>query len=187
MTASTTFLDGVDEFRAALETNEAFEAWYGRTSPRVFAYLLSRCGNDPALADELLQETLIAAIDQRARYDGRSDTVAWLCGIARHKLADHFRRLEREERRRMQLEIREIEGDRPSIAAPELDERAAIAEALRSLPAAQQAVLIFAVLDDRPVREVAGLMHRSTSATQSLLHRARTAFRRAYRGEAIDD
>lgn len=187
MTASTTFLEGVDEFRAALASNEAFEAWYRRTSPRVFAYLLSRCGNDPGLADELLQETLIAAIDQRARYDGRSDTVAWLCGIARHKLADHFRRLERDERRRMQLEIHEIEVERPAMTAPDLDDRAAITEALRSLPAAQQAVLVFAVLDDRPIAEVARLMHRSGSATQSLLHRARTAFRRAYRGEALDD
>jgi RNA polymerase sigma-70 factor, ECF subfamily len=181
MTASATFLEGVDEFRAALASNEAFDAWYRRTSPRVFAYLLSRCGNDPALADELLQETLVSAIDQRARYDGRSDVVAWLCGIARHKLADHYRRLERDERRRIQLEIQQIDVERPLATARGLDDRAAIAEALASLPAAQKAVLVFAVLDDRPVPEVARLMHRSTSATQSLLHRARTSFRR-YRG-----
>jgi RNA polymerase sigma-70 factor (ECF subfamily) len=187
MTASATYLEGIDQFRAALESDAAFEAWYRQTSPRVYGYLLTRCGNDPALADELLQQTLIAAIDQRARYDGRSDVVAWLCGIARHKLADHFRRLEREDRRRMRLEIRELVADRAADVRQDLDERTAIAEALRSLPPAQQAVLAFAVLDDRPIADVARLMRRSTLATQSLLHRARTAFRRAYCGEALDD
>ena len=184
MTASATFIDGVDEFREALATDDAFEAWYRRTGPRVYAYLLTRCGNDRALADELLQETLIAAIDQRARYDGRADVVAWLCGIARHKLADHFRRLERDERRRIHVEVERLDIDRPH-DDPHLDDAAAIGEALRALPAAHRAVLTFAVLDDRPIAEVARLMGRSPLATQSLLHRARTSFKRAYLGEAV--
>jgi RNA polymerase sigma-70 factor, ECF subfamily len=186
MTVSAALVEGLDELQAALASDDAFESWYRRTVPRVYAYLLSRCGNDPNLAEELAQQTVIAAIDQRARYDGRSDTVSWLCGIARHKLADHFRRLDREERRRMRLEVQQIDMRHGPDAAA-LDERAAIAEAIRSLPAAQQAVLAFAVLDDLPLAEVARLMGRSTAATQSLLHRARAGFKRAYRGEALDD
>jgi RNA polymerase sigma-70 factor, ECF subfamily len=186
MTASATFIDGVDELQEALANDDAFEAWYRRTVPRVYAYLLPRCGNDAAVAEELAQETIIAAIDRRARYDGRSDIVVWLCGIARHKLADHFRRLEREGRRQMRLEIHELDV-RPTGTVPALDDRAAIGEAFRSLPPAQRAVLAFAVLDDLPVPDVARLMGRSSSATQSLLHRARVAFKRAYRGEALDD
>jgi RNA polymerase sigma-70 factor (ECF subfamily) len=177
----------VDELQAALATDGAFESWYRRTLPRVYAYLLSRCGHDAALAEELTQQTFIAAIDRRSRFDGRSDTVTWLCGIARHKLADHFRRVEREERRQMRLEVREIElaeGHRPG---PVPDDRAAIADALDSLPAAQRAVLVFVVLDDLPVNEAARLMGRSASATQSLLHRARDGFPRAYRGDQADD
>src|SRR5262245_15325308 len=138
MTASATFIDGVNEFHEALANDDAFDAWYRRTSPRVYAYLLTRCGRDRALADELLQLTLIAAIDQRSRYDGRSDVVAWLCGIARHKLADHFRRLEREERRRIHVEVEQNELDRASDTRG-LDDAAAISETLRSLPAAQRA------------------------------------------------
>ena len=187
MTASATIAEGVDQLRAALASDDAFESWYGATVPRVYAYLLGRCGNDPILAEELAQQTVIAAIDQRARYDGHSDLVAWLCGIARHKLADHFRRLEREERRRIRLKVQQIEMHPMHEATPALDERAAIAEAIRSLPAAQQAVLALAVIDDLPLIEVARLMGKSTLATQSLLHRARQGFKRAYRGEAFDD
>ena len=177
----------VDELQVALANEAAFESWYQRTLPRVYSYLLSRCGGDTSLAEELSQQTFIAAIDRRSRYDGRSDTVTWLCGIARHKLADHFRMVEREERRRMRLEVREIPQAVGSIDARDLDDLAAIQDALKSLPAAQRAVLVFVVLDDLPVAEAARLMGRSTGATQSLLHRARDGFRRVYRGGQADD
>jgi len=151
MTARTSSVEGVNELQLALVDDDAFEAWYRRTLPRVFAYLLSRCGNDVGLAEELSQQTFVAAINQRARFDGRSELVTWLLGIARHKLADHFRAVEREERRRMRLEVRQIHVESEAAAGPGLDDRAAIADALRSLPAAQRAVLAFVVLDGLPV------------------------------------
>ncbi len=176
-----------DELQVALASDGAFESWYRRTLPRVYAYLLSRGGNDAALAEELTQQTFIAAVQGRSTFDGRSDTVTWLCAIARHKLADHFRVLERDERRRTRMELREIRMDSFQHHAPELDDRAAIAEALGSLPAAQRAVLAFVVLDDLPVAEAARLMGKSVGATQSLLYRAREGFRRAYGAESGDD
>jgi RNA polymerase sigma-70 factor (ECF subfamily) len=187
MTARTTAAENANELQAALGSDAAFEAWYRRSLPRVFSYVLSRCGNDVTLAEELSQQTFVAAIGQRARFDGRSDATTWLCGIARHKLADHFRSLEREERRRIHLQVRQIGLSHGEIHGPGLDDRAAIADALRSLPAAQRAVLAFVVLDDLPVAEAARLMGKSTSATQSLLHRARESFRQAYRGGSGDD
>ena len=92
MTARTIVSDGVDELQRALADDAGFESWYRRSLPRVYAYLMSRGGGDVALAEDLTQQTFVAAIDQRSRFDGRSDTITWLCGIARHKLADHFRR-----------------------------------------------------------------------------------------------
>jgi RNA polymerase sigma-70 factor (ECF subfamily) len=175
--------DRVDELQLALASDGAFESWYRRTVPRVYAYLLSRCGSDPVLAEELTQQTYIAAVDQRSHFDGRADSVTWLCGIARHKLADHFRAREREERRRMRLEVRQIPMGQSTSHVPGLEDRIAIAEAFESLPAAQRAVLAFVVLDDLPIGEAASLLGKSASATQSLLHRARDGFRRAYRGE----
>jgi len=65
MTARTRSVQGVNELQAALASDDAFAAWYGRTLPRVYAYLLSRCGNDVALAEELTQQAFIAAVDQR--------------------------------------------------------------------------------------------------------------------------
>ena len=87
----------------------------------------------------------------------------------------------------MRLEVREIQVAEGDVRAPNLDDRAAIEDALHSLPAAQRAVLVFVVLDDLPVAEAARLMGKSAAATQSLLHRARDGFRRAYRGDQADE
>jgi RNA polymerase sigma-70 factor (ECF subfamily) len=176
-----------NELQLALASDDAFDGWYLRTLPRVFSYVLSRCGGEISLAEDLCQQTFIAAIDQRAKFDGRSDVVTWLCGIARHKLADHFRARERDERRRMQLEVRQLQLEAQEMQTPGLDDRAAIGEALRSLPASQQAVLAFVVLDGLPVAEAGRLMQKSEGATRSMLHRARQGFRLAYGGEIGDE
>jgi RNA polymerase sigma-70 factor (ECF subfamily) len=186
MTAGAGSVEGVNELRQALEDDAAFTAWYRRHLPRVYGYLMSRCANDEALAEELTQLTFVAAINERARFDGRSETGTWLCGIARHKLADHFRRLEREERRQMHLEVRQIAVEDDAVPGESLDQRVAIGEAMRSLPAGQRAVLTFVVLDGMSVREAGRLMGRSALATQSLLHRARESFRQAYGEERVD-
>lgn len=170
------------ELREVLADDRAFEAWYRDTMPRVYSYLMSRCGLDTDLAEELTQRTFVAAAEQRWRFDGRSDVTTWLCGIARHKLADHYRRLDRERRRQMQLEVREAEAvDAQGFA--DTGDRELIAEAFRSLPPAQKAVLAFVAIDGMSVPQAAALLGKNRLATQSLLHRARERFRRSYRGE----
>jgi len=187
MTSRTSIEVGVDELQKALADDAGFESWYRRSLPRVYSYLMSRSGGDVALAEDLTQQTFIAAIDQRSHYDGRADTVTWLCGIARHKLADHFRAIERDERRQRRMEVSQIDLDGARSTELGLEDRTMIAEILRSLPASQRAILVFVVLDDLPVSEAARLMGKSRGAAESLLFRARDSFRRAYGAENRDD
>ncbi len=185
MTTWARGVDSADELQAALADDVAFERWYRALLPRVFGYLMVRTGGNIELSEELAQQTFIAAIDQRARFDGRSDSATWLCGIARHKLADHFRRRGRDDRRRMHLDVHQIEvAAAPDATRLDVGEREQIEQALAKLPAAQRAVLMFVALDDLSVAEAARLMGKTELAAQSLLHRARETFRRAYRGTA---
>ncbi len=57
-----------------------------RPCPRVYGYLLSRCGA-AALAEDLTAETFLAAVDAAGRDDPPAMTVPWIVGVARHKLA----------------------------------------------------------------------------------------------------
>jgi RNA polymerase sigma-70 factor (ECF subfamily) len=184
VTALSKVAGAVDEFRAALADDAAFEAWYRRTVGTVYSYLLARCGAAD-VAEELTQETYVAAVARRNSYDGRSEVTTWLCGIARHKLADHFRARERADRRRLKLEVRELDLSEPNIAVLAFDEQIAIADALAVLPPLQRAVLTFVALDGLSVAEAGQLIGKSHAAAQSLLARARDGFRRAYRAEGV--
>ena len=182
---ATVALDA-NELQQALADDDAFASWYRRSVPRVYSYLMSRCG-DRDLAEELTQQTFIAAVEGRWGFDGRSDGVTWLCGIARHKLADHFRAQERAERRGMRMQVAQIELEREAPTGPEIEDRALIAEAFRSLPPSQRAMLAFVAQDGLSVAEAGRLLGRSPRAATSLLNRARESFRKAYRGEVSDD
>lgn len=180
MSATAALPAPVTELRAAFETEASFQAWYERTLPRVYAFLASRCGGPGDVAEELTQQTFVEAVRRRDSFDGRSDVVTWICAIGRHKLADHFRRLEREERRRMQLVASESsEGQVEPWQGAE--RRQAVEAALVRIPVSQRAALVFRYLDGLSVREVAGALGRSESATESLLARARDSFERSYR------
>lgn len=58
--------------------------------PWLYRYALSRVTNS-ATAEDLVQETLLAAYTQRREFDGRSGARTWLVGILRHKVLDHYR------------------------------------------------------------------------------------------------
>ena len=174
------------EVDAALADDAAFRGWYDRTLPRVYSYLLSRVG-DVELAEELTQQTFVAAIDRRRQFDGRADSVTWLCGIARHKLADHFRRLDADDRRHARIVVQELRVDAGTSAWQGVEQRSAIRATLATLPPRQRAVLIFVALDGMPVAEAGRLIGIKPGAAQSLLNRARESFRRAYGPEVSDD
>jgi Zinc-binding dehydrogenase/Sigma-70 region 2 len=72
-------------------------AIYHRALPRVYGYLLPRCG-DAALAEDLTAETFLAAVAAADRPDSPEVSVAWQVGVARHKLVDHWCELGREQR-----------------------------------------------------------------------------------------
>lgn len=170
---------------ATFATEAAFQAFYDRALPRIYGYLHDRCGGDAELAEELTQQTFVTAVREHGRFEGRADPMTWLTAIARHKLADHFRRLAREERRRMRIVARQITLDAEGRAWSRRDEREVVVTALARLPALQRAVLVLHYADGLPVREVAAQLGKSESAIESLMTRARDAFRRSY-GEVSD-
>lgn len=52
---------------------------------------------NPAQAEDVVQETLLAAIEGASRFSGRSSLRTWLTGILKHKIIDHLRRAGREQ------------------------------------------------------------------------------------------
>lgn len=153
----------------------AFLAFYDDALPHVFGYLSSRCGGSRPLAEDLTAETFLAVVDAAGRGTALL-TVPWAIGVARHKLADHWRRQERAERYR-HLVTEPADGSEDPWEC-RLD-AVAVQRVLQDLPPQHRAALTLRYLDDLPVPEVAALLGRTVHATEALLVRARAAFRRA--------
>lgn len=169
-----------DRFAALFASEDEFRIFYDRALPRVFGYVFHRCGGDRSVAEELTQQTFSEAVRKRHTFNGSADPLTWLTAIARHKLADHFRRLDRDEHRRLRLVVREIATAAEDRAWRRTDEREAIVRALATLPALQRAVLVLHYADGLSVREIGVELRKSESSIESLMTRAREAFRRSY-------
>ena len=154
-------------------------AIYQVALPQVYGYLLPRCGS-VALAEDLTAETFTAAVAAVRGGRVRVVTVAWLVGVARHKLVDHWRRVTREQRG-----LAAVERDRDEREDPwgELLDLDAAHAALSRLSGPQRAAMMLRYLDGLPVPEVAEHLGRSVHATETLLVRARSALRRVYEEE----
>jgi RNA polymerase sigma-70 factor (ECF subfamily) len=81
--------------------------WLDRHGDYLFRYALMRVRN-AAVAEDLLQETLLAAVGSQQSHAGRSSERTWLVGIMKHKVVDHLRRLARA------AQFQLIEGDEPN-------------------------------------------------------------------------
>ena len=155
---------------------------YDDALPHVYGYLVQRCGT-AAVAEELTSDTFLAAADAVRRGTVPDLTIAWLIGVARHKLVDHWRRREREER-----SLAAVAGEpEPGHDAWDTTLDAIRAhEVLDQLGGHHRSALTLRYLDGLPVRRVAELLDRTEGATEVLLVRAKAAFRAAYETEDAD-
>lgn len=147
---------------------------YDEALPAVYGYVLRRCA-DQRVAEDVTSETFLAAMDAVRRDAGTAPTTAWLIGVARHKLADHWRRAQR--------------TPQPVDAIPEAPgedvwdvhlDRMLAHHTLSLLSPIHRAVLTLRYVDDLPVGECAVTLERTVGATEALLTRAKRAFRAAY-------
>lgn len=69
--------------------------WVDLHGDYLYRFALSRIRN-PDLAENVVQETLLAALQSRESFSGRSSERTWLIGILKHKIIDHYRKNYRE-------------------------------------------------------------------------------------------
>ena len=154
----------MDEEDAALPARAhrdrmAFGVFHRRHAEGLLAYCARQAGDAEAGAD-LTAETFAAALEQARRFDPRrGEPVAWLYGIARHKLADYHRHGSVERRARRRLGIGSIALDDSELerverlASPDVDARV-LASALDALPVAHRDAVLGRVVHDRSYDEI---------------------------------
>lgn len=160
--------------REGVASVEAFRRFYRDASSVVYRYLARATLGDRATAEDLTQETFAAVVLAARAEHADALTMPWVMGVARHKLVDHYRRNEREQRRLQRSWDAAVR--RSSDAAD--DESSEVVEVLRRLSPEHRMVLVLKYFDDMTVDQIAAIIGRSVDATNSLLSRARAAFAR---------
>jgi len=154
---------------------------------------------DPVVAEDLVQETFLAALKARDRFAGRSSDRTWLVGILRHKIYDHLRRVCRERPVLSDgasshsdqeawddsvLWAHEVAAEcvEPSKRMELAEFREALETALGKLPPRIAQVFQLYEVEEQPNREVCARLNITESNLWVMLHRARKQLREELAG-----
>jgi RNA polymerase sigma-70 factor (ECF subfamily) len=175
-------------------------AWVDRHGNYLFRYAVLRL-RDGTAAEDIVQETLLSALQSYRNFQGRGSERTWLTGILKHKIIDHFRRVSREtpvsqmvEESFDHEELFRTEGQWEDHFDPErapVDWRADPAELLREsefwevfgrclspLPARIASAFTLREVDGHTSEEICEILSITASNLWVMLYRARTHLRR---------
>ena len=175
----------------------AFRALFDRSFPRLYRYVLPRLDGDHDATRDIVQQTFCRAIERLDKYRGEAALYTWLFQICRSTLADYYRFTSRERRVITPLEdLPQVRAVLETLAAPLTsepetglwrDEVAGLVQAtVDALPDRYAQVLEWKYIDACPVKTIAERLGVSDKAAESLLTRAREAFRTAITEIASD-
>ncbi len=188
-------IDQIREDRALVRRlldgdEEAYERLFEDYFGGLFRFALTRLDFDEATAREVVQATMLKTIEKLDTYRGEAALFSWLCSVCRREITAHFRR-----RKRSPVEVELIENT-PEIRAV-LDALATGAAGpedilrqkevarlvhltLDHLPPRYGRALEWKYFDGLSVREIAARLEVSTKAAESVMSRAREAFRTGF-------
>ena len=160
----------------------------------VFAFVFHRVDRNRTLAEEVVQDTFLAAVQQAPAFRGESALFSWLCAIARNQILLR-RRQKMQGRRPVSFSDLVLDADQEVLAAIERIEeedlpdqivereetRRFVGAVMSTLPPAYQQGLLARYRDGKSLEQMAADNQTTSKAAESLLYRARRAFAEAFR------
>ena len=151
---------------------------------RIYALVFNQVARNRETAQDIVQETFLAALKSAGKFDGRSRAYTWLYSIATKKVADFYRRQKRAVKHQVEsvngtLELDQLSDSKQSAhGAVESDEEChAVQQALSGLTLRYRQVLVLKYVEEMPVLEISRIMGRSPKSIEGLLTRARKELR----------
>ncbi|RME47911.1 MAG: RNA polymerase sigma factor [Chloroflexi bacterium] len=169
--------------RIARGDQKALAEFYNHYIDDVYRFVYHQVGGHRQDAEDVTQETFIAALDSLESFRGESRLYVWLCGIAWRKASDFRRKRDRTQSRQSIADEESLEptGARSEFRVEDVAERHSLRDqvwqTLLALPEHYRQVLILKYIEEFQVAEIALIMGKSEKAVESLLVRARNAFR----------
>lgn len=169
----------------------AFDELFEIQVPRLYRIALARLDHDPDLAEEMVQRTLTRAVPKLASFRGEASLLTWLTTFCYREISAYFRKEKRglravplsEESPEVTAALEALEtAEGPEHDALRADVKRLVQATLDRLPPRYAQALEWKYLEDVSVKEIAERLKVGPIAAQSLLARARDAFREAFVG-----
>lgn len=169
----------------------AFDQFFNEYYPKLYRFVKRRLPRDSAAAEDIAQATLCRALESLRTFRGEAALMTWLCTLCRREMSARWRDAqpyaaapalaEDDPEVRAALDsLLVAESSDPLLLAGRDQVRETICAALDYLPAPYADILEWKYVRDMSVNEIAQRLGRSAKATESLLTRAREAFREAF-------
>lgn len=164
----------------------AFERFGERYFKALYRFVSARLQGDRELTREIVQTAVTKALGKLATYRGEASLLTWLCSCCRNEVLMHFRR-----RQSAPAFVELAEGPEPG-RDPEVvllcRERAQrVHMALDMIPPHYSRALEWKYVDGVAVNDIAGRLGVRPKAAESLLTRARQAFRTRYESQELKE
>ncbi len=165
------------------------KSWLGKFQQkyrkRLFYFVLQKI-DDPQDAEEVVQDTLVSAIYSLPSFLGKSSLWSWLCAIAKHEMADFYRKKRIKTivfSRLPGLERIISEALSPELALEEKEMKQKIIHCFLELTEGYREILRLKYIEGLSVRQIARRGQKSVKAVEMHLRRARLAFRKLWHEE----
>lgn len=154
---------------------------YKRYSQIVFHFLYARCKN-PELAEDLMQETFLKALEAIDSYDASCKMSTWLCQIAKHSLYQYWAKSNRARLEELEDELEASnDTERQAITRLELMD---VWDRLQSLPMEMRKVIELRALSDLPYKEIGEILGKSENWARVTFYRGKLILlKEAWHGE----
>lgn len=174
------------------------ERWLEEHGDVLYRFALARV-RDPALAEDLVQETFLAALKARERFAGESSERSWLVGILKHKVMDAFRKKYKDQLFVAEGDVEETTGrafdahghwdvrgghaparwgSDATKAFEQAEFKTVLDDCLGKLPPKTAAAFSLREMDDLETGEICKVLNITATNLWVVLHRARTQLRR---------
>jgi len=167
---------------------DAFDEFADHYVPALHRFALVRLRGNRDLAQDVVQSTLCKAIASLPTFRGEAALMTWLCACCRNEIAAHFRRRQRTGIEVEFLVVEQAEAGAVSQGRPHSPEGSLLRKeasdlvhvALDSLPPHYGKALEWKYIEAVPVKQIAERLSLGPKAAESLLTRARVAFKKEY-------
>jgi RNA polymerase sigma-70 factor (ECF subfamily) len=165
----------------------AFEEFFAACFPPLYRFAMARLGGNEDAAEDIVQRVLIRSLDRLHTYRGEAALLTWVCTLCRHEISGWRARAgrardislsdDRPEMRAYLDVLAAVDVGDPEAALSRRELSGLVQLTLDHLPARYGDVLEWKYIEELSVGEIAGRLGVGYKAAESLLTRARAAFR----------